>query len=229
MDSIRTGDGLTMGGRVGASGVTVLGVDPGLASVGWGVIRWVSEGARVVHLGHGVLKTKAADSTVSRVSYLARELDGLLTRWNPDELASEAYRNYGRVLWNGVQTLYTIGSLVTLGVLRGREVHEYGAKDTKRAIGVTDGEKRSVQARVSELLKLTNPLRNEHAADALCVALAHLGHMRGVPFALVGAAPANDDATGAPGVLNVPPRAGKTARGASKRARASKSSASKSA
>jgi len=165
----------------------VLAIDPGLASVGWAVLDAELDGARPELRESGVISTPSSASLVERVGTIAAELGAIDERVSPDLLAFESYTNYGRVHWNGVQTLYAIGVILALAHLRGREVVSIGARSAKLRIGVTDGSKASVKLRVEHLLGLPKPVRSEHAADAMAVGLAIFATQR-------AAAPANDNA-----------------------------------
>jgi len=160
----------------------VIGFDPGLASTGWAVVEYQKDLRQPCHVAHGVIKTNADAPIQERVNKFNREVRTLL-EWHgviPTDLGIdvqvcvESYQNYGRVFWNGVQTLYILGALFTQADALGYTVHLISAKDSKRGIGVKDGQKTTVQKAVQEILGLPKPPKPTHAADALCVALAHL-------------------------------------------------------
>lgn len=158
--------------------VRVIGFDPGLAATGWAVVEYDSSLQTVRHVAHGVIKTSVSDTIQDRVSEFRKGVSSVFLKHELLEcktlVCAESYQNYGRVFWNGVQTLYVIGALFIQTELLGHTVDLISAKDSKRAIGVLDGQKKTVQKVVQEILGLPKPPKPTHAADALCVALAHL-------------------------------------------------------
>lgn len=160
----------------------VIGFDPGLAATGWAVVEYSESLQTVRHIAHGVIKTSVDDVIQDRVSKFWRKVTDVIqehqVHWNerPGKtlVCAESYQNYGRVFWNGVQTLYVMGALFTQAETLGYTTHLISAKDSKRLIGVTDGQKSTVQKVVQEILGLPKPPKPTHAADALCIALAHL-------------------------------------------------------
>jgi crossover junction endodeoxyribonuclease RuvC len=156
--------------------VRILGVDPGLAEIGWGVIDYVDPG-HLVHIAHGVIRSAADEPLEARLWEISRGFEGALETYRPTHVAYEAYRNYGRVHWNGVQTLYSIGALAALARDQGHTLLPIGAREAKLALGVRDGEKKSVQTRVAALLALDHAPRPTHCSDALAVALSGLAEV----------------------------------------------------
>lgn len=158
--------------------IRVLGLDPGLASTGWGWVEWDAVQGKVTGSGWGVIKTSPDDEIGDRVRSFRAQFEPIF--WDaihPNAnfyLAAESYQNYGRVLWNGVQTLYVLGVLIAESDRLGYMVSLIGARHSKLLIGVKDGEKETTRARVTQLLGLKKPPTPIHASDALCVALARL-------------------------------------------------------
>jgi crossover junction endodeoxyribonuclease RuvC len=155
--------------------VRVIGFDPGFAATGWGVVEWAPASRKLSHVAHGVVKTSSRDETSARVRKFAGECNALLAHYAVSDLhvCAEAYRNYGQVHWNGVQTLYVMGALIALAAPE-HTVRLIGARESKLYIGVRDGEKRTVQTRVASILGLAKAPTPQHAADGLCIALAGL-------------------------------------------------------
>lgn len=162
--------------------VRVIGFDPGLAATGWAVVEYDNALQNLCHVAHGVIKTSVDDAIQDRVNKFNREVTRILQTYEMNYgvgsqrtyICAESYQNYGRVFWNGVQTLYVLGALFTQAGSLGYTVHLISAKDSKRYIGVADGQKRTVQKVVQEILGLPTLPKPTHAADALCIALAHL-------------------------------------------------------
>jgi crossover junction endodeoxyribonuclease RuvC len=151
----------------------ILGLDPGLGTTGWGVIR--SEGNRLSHIANGQIKTDAKMPLASRLLQLDLALSDVLKEFQPDAVAvEEVFVNMNP------QSTLKLGQargVVLLGASRGgATVAEYATRLVKKAIvGVGNAEKAQVQAMLAILLpgvKLSGP----DAADALAVAVTH-AHM----------------------------------------------------
>ena len=153
--------------------IILLGLDPGLAVTGWGVIA--AEGNRLRHIADGVIATDAATPVAERLRVLHDGLVALLARHRPEEAAvEETYVNR-----NGAATLklgYARGVALLAPALAGVPVFEYGAKTVKRAVvGTGAAAKEQVQMMVRRLLPGAE-LRRADAADALAVAICHAHH-----------------------------------------------------
>lgn len=153
----------------------ILGIDPGLGTTGWGVIR--SEGNRLSHIANGQIKTNAKAALPSRLLELDTALAAIITDYHPDTAAiEEIYVNK-----NPQSTLKLVqarGGLI-LGLARaGLSVGEYAPRLIKKAIvGTGAAEKAQIDAMVQVLLpgvKIAGP----DAADALAVAITH-AHLAG--------------------------------------------------
>ena len=152
----------------------VLGLDPGLGTTGWGVIR--AEGNRLSHVANGRLKTVTADSLARRLAHLDTMLAALMADHAPQAAAvEEVFVN------TNPQSTLKLGQargVVLLAVARaGLEPGEYAARLVKKAVVGTGGaEKSQVHAMVARLLpgaKIDGP----DAADALAVAICHAHHL----------------------------------------------------
>lgn len=152
----------------------ILGLDPGLGTTGWGLIR--AEGNRLSHLANGQLKTDASEPLPKRLSHLASELDALLADYAPDAAAVEEVfvnKNPQSTLKLGQAR----GVAIMVAARAGLEVGEYAARLVKKAVvGTGAAEKAQVHAMVQRLLPgaaITGP----DAADALAVAITHAHHL----------------------------------------------------
>lgn len=152
----------------------VLGLDPGLGTTGWGVIR--ADGNRLSHLANGRLKTDTAASLARRLAHLDSMLAALIADYAPDAAAvEEVFVNA-----NGQSTL-KLGQargVALLAVARaGIEPGEYAPSIVKKAVvGVGGAEKPQVHAMVARLLPGVN-INGPDAADALAVAICHAHHL----------------------------------------------------
>lgn len=152
----------------------ILGIDPGLASTGWGLLR--REGQRVTHVAHGVIATTPDHGDDhARIQRVARELAVLLRAYRPDALAMERWVHFGQSATIQAHALgLAIGAIVVTAAEAGVPVRsEHRSQDWRRAIGLpATAPKAAVQQRVQALLGLPKPPRPQHAADALAVAFA---------------------------------------------------------
>lgn len=152
----------------------VLGLDPGLGTTGWGVIR--AEGNRLSHIANGQLKTDARESLPRRLAHLDTMIAALIADHAPDTAAvEEVFVN------SNPQSTLKLGQargVVLLGAARsGMEVGEYAARLVKKAVvGVGNAEKAQVHAMVARLLPGAK-IAGADAADALAVAICHAHHL----------------------------------------------------
>ncbi|WP_310498815.1 crossover junction endodeoxyribonuclease RuvC [Sandarakinorhabdus sp.] len=148
----------------------ILGLDPGLAATGWGVIR--SEGNRIGHLGHGTVRTPASAPLAERLASLYDGLMQVIAQHGCDAAAvEEVFVNA-----NPQSTLklgQARGVVMLAAAKAGLPVSEYATRLVKKAIvGVGNADKAQVQAMVERLLPGVKVVGSD-AADALAVAIAH--------------------------------------------------------
>ena len=155
------------------SATRLLGIDPGLRFMGWGLIE--VDGNRLRHLADGVIATDGADSVPDRLKTLHAGLNALFDAWGPSEAAvEETYVNR-----SGSSTLklgYARGVALLAPALAGIAVSEYGAMEVKRAVvGTGAATKEQVEMMVRRLLPGAG-IKRADAADALAVAICHAHH-----------------------------------------------------
>lgn len=152
----------------------VLGLDPGLGTTGWGVIR--AEGNRLSHLANGQLKTDAKQPLARRLAHLDTMLAALFADHHPQAAAvEEVFVN------TNPQSTLKLGQargVVLLAVARaGIDPGEYAARLVKKAVvGTGSAEKPQVHAMVARLLPGAT-VAGPDAADALAVAICHAHHL----------------------------------------------------
>ncbi|HWR98205.1 MAG TPA: crossover junction endodeoxyribonuclease RuvC [Candidatus Methanoperedens sp.] len=163
-----------------ARGPRVLGIDPGLAATGWAVLE--PAGARPLLIACGTLRTLAADERAARLVLLARGLRDAIAAHRPAVAAVEealVARNARSALALGEAR----GVALATAAAAGLAVYEYLPMHIKQAVtGYGHAEKAQVERMVSHLLGNGEPPGSSHAADAIAVALCHLGH-GGIPRA----------------------------------------------
>ncbi|MBU0556274.1 MAG: crossover junction endodeoxyribonuclease RuvC [Alphaproteobacteria bacterium] len=152
----------------------ILGLDPGLGTTGWGLVR--AEGNRLSHIANGQIRTVASDGLPIRLVALDAAIAALIDEYRPDEAAvEEVFVN------SNPQSTLKLGQargVVLLGAARANiPVGEYAARLVKKAIvGVGNASKDQIHAMVLRLLPGTS-LAGPDAADALAVAITH-AHLR---------------------------------------------------
>jgi crossover junction endodeoxyribonuclease RuvC len=155
--------------------MVVLGIDPGLAATGYGVVT--QRGAQLVALDGGVIATAARRATPERLAEIHARVGELLDEHAPDAVALEALY-FGQ----NVKTAFAVGQargVVLLGAgQRGVPCADYTPQQVKGAVcGSGRADKVQVQAMVQRLLALAEAPTPDHAADALAVAICHLNRM----------------------------------------------------
>ena len=152
----------------------IIGLDPGLASTGWGVIR--AEGNRLDHVANGQIKTDPLMPLAQRLARLADELDRILAEHQPAAAAAEEVfvnKNPQSTLKLGQAR----GVALMCAARSGVAVGEYAPALVKKALVGTGGaDKAQIHAMVARLLpgaKIAGP----DAADALAVAITHAHHL----------------------------------------------------
>lgn len=155
----------------GHTAVRVLGIDPGLAAVGWGVVDM--DGARVVYGAHGCFTTRPGDDIAERLASIRDSLALLIAQYRPAEAAMES-------LFFSRNVSSALGVAEARGIIRlacrdaGLSMHEYGPMDVKKAAtGSGRSGKEEVQSFVRLVLGLSAVPKPDHAADALAVAICH--------------------------------------------------------
>ncbi|MGR3805813.1 crossover junction endodeoxyribonuclease RuvC [Marinibacterium profundimaris] len=156
----------------------VLGIDPGLQCMGWGVIE--QTGSRLVHVANGTCKTQGTDLS-ARLLSLFDQLSDVLDRHRPDEAAVE--KTFVNKDGSGTLKLGQARGIAMLVPARaGLPVGEYSPNSVKKTVvGVGHADKRQVMHMVKLQLPGCNP-ESPDAADALAIAICHAryGGSRGI-------------------------------------------------
>jgi crossover junction endodeoxyribonuclease RuvC len=154
-----------------------LGIDPGLAATGYGLVRLESDGG-LVAVSFGVILTPKVDSVPVRLESLYRDLRSLLRKHKPDTAGVEKLffqRNVSTAIAVGQARGVTVLALQQAGL----DVSEYTPNEVKQAVaGYGSADKRQVQDMVRVLLGMTEIPKPDDAADALAIAITHLNTKR---------------------------------------------------
>jgi crossover junction endodeoxyribonuclease RuvC len=154
----------------------ILGIDPGLRICGWGIVRG---GQRAGYIASGAIKPNPKAPITTRLLTIYEAIKDLILAYSPDEVAIED------PFVGSIQpaSALAIGQARAAAVLaaasNGLEVELYAPAAVKAAVsGYGQGDKRQVQSMVRLLLGLAEPPEPVDAADALAVAICHLGNRR---------------------------------------------------
>jgi crossover junction endodeoxyribonuclease RuvC len=154
-----------------------LGIDPGTATTGYGLVR-LSPDRETVAVKYGVILTPKEDSAPARLEMIYDQMNGLLKKYKPDTAAVEKLyfaRNVTTALAVGQARGVVMLSIQQAGI----EAFEYTPKEIKNAVaGYGGADKRQVQEMVRALLGLDSIPKPDDAADALAVAITHLNTTR---------------------------------------------------
>jgi crossover junction endodeoxyribonuclease RuvC len=161
--------------------VTVLGIDPGTAATGYGVVG--ARGRELTALAGGVIETPAHVPLERRLGAIGDEVDALLDDHSPSAVAVEEIY-FGR----NVQTAFAVGQargvVLAAAGRRGIACFAYTPQAVKLSVcGSGRAGKQQVQRMVGALLGLEVPPQPDHTADALAVAICHASQLNGRAFA----------------------------------------------
>jgi crossover junction endodeoxyribonuclease RuvC len=167
--------------------VIVLGIDPGTASTGYGVVK--GDGLGLVSLVEcGVIRTRARDPLPARLHEIYEGIVELLTRHKPDALSVEDLF-YAKNVRTTVVLGHARGVVLLAGQQAGVEIHEIPPAEIKKAVvGTGAATKEQVQFMLMRLLKLKSVPQPSDAADGVAAALACLMASRAPTLAGIRAA-----------------------------------------
>ncbi len=149
----------------------VLGIDPGTAVTGYGVVRARSAGSAEL-LECGVIRTRPADALAARLENIYEGVRELLARHQPDAMAVEDVF-YAKNVRTTVVLGHARGVVLLAGQQAGVTIHEYPPADIKKAVvGNGAASKEQVQFMVTKLLRLKSAPQPADAADGVAAALA---------------------------------------------------------
>jgi crossover junction endodeoxyribonuclease RuvC len=156
---------------MGESSVRIMGIDPGIAIVGFGFID--KTGSKLTPVQYGCIQTEAGTDPGLRLKQVYEAAVQLIDKYKPDAVAVE------QLFFNrNVTTAFTVGQargvLILAAVQQGLPVAEYTPMQVKQAIvGYGKAEKKQVQEMVRMFLKLQAIPKPDDVADALAVAICH--------------------------------------------------------
>jgi crossover junction endodeoxyribonuclease RuvC len=151
----------------------VMGIDPGAANLGFGIVR--VEAGRMVALDGGVVQTPSELPLELRLERIHRELAELITWHEPKAMAIEDLY-FGKNVRSAMSVGQACGVAMLAAAQSGVRCFSYTPQAVKMAVcGSGGADKSQVQRMVGALLGLPEPPAPDHAADALAVAICHGG------------------------------------------------------
>ena len=154
----------------------ILGLDPGTASTGYGIID--SKDGRLSLVTYGVIKTAAGESASIRLQSIYNELNNLIVTYQPDGAGVEELF-FGRNVTTAISVGQARGVLLLALANANIPIGEYSPPKIKDAVtGYGKADKAQVQLMVRNLLDLEETPRPDDAADGLAVAITHCQYQR---------------------------------------------------
>ena len=151
-----------------------MGIDPGLASTGWGIVD--IQGSRDRYVAHGVIRTSPSASVGDRLLKIHSDIVRVISEYSPAEAGVENLY-FARNATSAIPVAQARGVVLLALTQRNVPAHEYPPQAIKQAIvGRGRAEKHQVQELVRMLLELETIPRPDHASDALAAAICHIAH-----------------------------------------------------
>lgn len=151
----------------------ILGIDPGYAIVGWGVLEY--NNGRFKTVAYGSITTPAGMDPALRLTEIHRGMCDIIDKYKPDEMAvEELFFNTNSK--TAIMVAEARGVILVAAKLKGVEIYEYTPLQVKQAVaGYGRADKKQVISMVTSLLNLPKPPKPDDTADALAIAMCH-GH-----------------------------------------------------
>ena len=149
----------------------ILGIDPGLAIVGWGVVDY--QGNKFKTLGYGSILTPKEESTQERLCRIYNDLKVIIDRYHPEAVAvEELFFNTNQT--TAIRVAEARGVILLAVQQAGLAIAEYTPLQVKQAVvGYGRAEKKQVITMVTMMLGLPKPPKPDDTADALAIAVTH--------------------------------------------------------
>ena len=153
----------------------ILGIDPGIGTVGFGVVDAVR--GKNTYVACGVISTPPNTPLSPRLDMIYNDLNELIVTFAPDEIAVEELF-FSKNITTGIAVAHGRGVILLSAYRSGVPVHEYTPMQVKQAVvGYGNAKKAQVIYMVQRLLNMKTPPRPDDAADALALAICHARSM----------------------------------------------------
>lgn len=150
----------------------IIGIDPGIAIIGWAVISEEKRGIKTY--GYGYIKTPKELSVSERLQIVANDLQKIIKKYKPTEAAIEQlffFKNQKTI----IKVSEARGAILLMVEGEGIKIAEYTPLEVKQAItGYGRAEKKQIQIMVKQILNLKEDPKPDDVADALAIAICHL-------------------------------------------------------
>jgi crossover junction endodeoxyribonuclease RuvC len=157
--------------KLGVRDLRILGIDPGIAIVGFGIVD--KQGSKLIPVQYGAIQTEAHTDPALRLKQIYDGVCHLIDQYKPEAMAVE------KLFFNrNVTTAFAVGQargvMILAAVQRGLQIAEYTPLQVKQAVvGYGQAEKNQVQEMVKLLLGLQAKPKPDDVADALAIAICH--------------------------------------------------------
>ena len=149
----------------------VLGIDPGVATIGFGVIR--AERQKNTLIQDGVITTPPGIPLSNRLLQISNDMEELIRTFHPDEMAVEELF-FTKNITTGIAVAHGRGVILLAAEKLGVPIFEYTPMQVKQAVvGYGGADKRQVMLMTQRLLGMKQIPRPDDAADALAIAICH--------------------------------------------------------
>jgi len=147
----------------------ILGIDPGLASTGWGVLDDVN--GKIQYIDHGMIVTKADRPRADRLFFILQCVRSIIEKYKPTEAAIETLY-FGKNVSSAIPVAEARGVISAAIAEKAILLHEFTPNAIKLGVvGSASADKKQVQEMVKIILGLEKPPKPDHAADALGAAI----------------------------------------------------------
>jgi len=147
----------------------IIGIDPGLASTGWGILDEID--GKIKYIDHGVIVTKADVPRADRLFFILQCVRNLIKKFKPQEAAIETLY-FGKNVSSAIPVAEARGVISAAIAEKGIYLHEFTPNAIKQGVaGSSTADKKQVQQMVSVILGLEKIPKPDHAADALGAAI----------------------------------------------------------
>jgi crossover junction endodeoxyribonuclease RuvC len=154
----------------------ILGIDPGLARLGYGIIR--NESGAITPLSYGCIQTTGEKTSSQRLLQIYGEINALITKYQPDCCAIEKLF-FTKNITSAMNVSEVRGIILLAAEQHNLPITEYTPNQIKQAItGSGRADKKQMQEMIKRLLHLDTIPRPDDAADGLSIALCHIHIMR---------------------------------------------------
>ena len=149
----------------------ILGIDPGIAIVGFGLIESDRSGVRM--LQYGAVTTEAGLPLATRLVQIENDMTALIAQLKPDEISIEELF-FSKNITTGIAVAHGRGVILCTAERLGVPIYEYTPMQVKQAVvGYGLADKKQVMDMTKRLLKLKAVPKPDYAADALAIAVCH--------------------------------------------------------